>query len=202
MKKNSKGLWIVICCLLGPVKWGARTEWTRVASPSSALPSLPSARWHTEFVLAGNWVYKDWTDIVWWAVSLRVRGDKGSFGGGMGTVWTRVFGEWACQGHRRRYTKPECIFGDKGTSLHTLNKLCWPARRPCPFCCSIWLSLDPSMVQCNRYALQSYLSTAQWLYKHGRKTLLESLKSSTGSFKPLPHTSGWDLMLCIKKRNS
>lgn len=62
-----------------------------MASPSSALPSLPSARWHTEFVLAGNWVYKDWTDIVWWAVSLRVRGDKGSFGGGMGTVWTRVF---------------------------------------------------------------------------------------------------------------
>lgn len=37
------------------------------------------------------WVYKAWTDVVWWAASLSVQGDKDSFGGSVGTVWTRVF---------------------------------------------------------------------------------------------------------------
>lgn len=169
----------------------------RAASPSLALPSLPRARWHTEFVLSGftkpgQMLYGGQQALVYKEIKIALEAAWAQYGPGF-------FREWASQGHRRRYTKPECIFGDRGTGLYTLSKLCWLAQRLCPFYCSIWLSPDPSTVQCNRYALQSYLSTAQRLYKHGRKTLLESLKSSTGSFKPLPHTSGWDLMLCIKK---
>ena len=118
----------------------------------------------------------------------------------MGTVWTRGAGGVGQLGTREEVTQPEYAWiNDKRTNLHTLNKTCWPARSPHSLYCSIWLSLGSGVIQCNRYALQNYLSTAQQLYKQGRKTPLEYLKSSTGSFKPLANASGWHLILCIKK---
>lgn len=91
---------------------------------------------------------------------------------------------------------------NKGSSLHNWNKLCWPTRSPHPFYCRVCLSLYHGRIQCNRYSLQNYLSTAQRLYKHCGKTLRESLKSSSSAFKPLAPISGWDLILCIKKETA
>lgn len=112
----------------------------------------------------------------------------------------RVLCEWASWGHRRRLH----ILGTRELMINAPTSTLWARCAgllvvliPYTAAC---LSLGLGVIQCNRYTLQNYLSTAQQLHKQGRKTLLEYLKSSTGSFKPLANASGWHLILCIKKQ--
>lgn len=190
---------MVLCCLLCLVK-GVRPEMNAggpcarspATQPLAARPCHPSQ-------MCSGMQSLFWPGVRFTKIKETLRGGQRASASeaikaALEAVWHSVdqgAGGMGQLGTWQEVTHPEYTrINDKRANLHTLNKTCWPARSPRPFYRSAWLSLGSAVIQCNRYALQNYLSAAQQLHKQGRKIPLEYLKSSTGSFKPLANASG------------